>query len=128
MKKILYGLLLVASFAFAQQDFPKDIEYCWTLPTKYTDGSDIQPGDLANIRIFTQRQSGETVIDQLVSVGTLLPGDNQCHTFVGVIPQPGTYTAVAFAITVDGISSDPSGTATKKFTGKPNPPSSFSNN
>jgi hypothetical protein len=117
--------LLLAPVAFAQQDYPRDITYCWTLPTQYVDGSDIQPGDLASTRIVTERNDGTPVLDELVAVGQLLPGENQCQTFVGVIPQPGTYNGVAYAITIDDISSDASGTAIKKYTGKPLPPQNY---
>ena len=124
MKMIIVSLLLLlfTVAAHAQQDYPRDIEYCWTLPTLYEDGSDIQPNDLASVRIVTVRNDGSQVIDYLVDVGTLLPGEAQCFNFVAAIPQPGTYTAVAYAVTVDGISSDASAAAVKKFTGKPLPP------
>lgn len=117
--------LLLAPVAFAQQDYPRDITYCWNLPTKYVDNTDIQPGDLASTRIVTTRQDGTLVLDELVVVGTLLPGERQCQTFVGVIPQPGTYTGVAYAITVDDISSDASNESLKKYTGKPLPPQNY---
>lgn len=122
---VALALMLLAAPLFAQQDYPRDINYCWNLPTKYVDNTDIQPGDLASTRIVTERQDGTVVLDELVPVGTLLPGERQCRTFVGVIPQPGTYTGVAYAITVDDISSDASGAAVKKFTGKPLPPQNY---
>ena len=127
MKKLAFVLFLLAPVALAQQDYPRDIDYCWTLPTKYVDGTDIQPGDLASTRIVSVRQDNTVAIDELVPVGTVLPGERQCHTFAGSIPQPGTYTAVAYAITVDDISSDASAEAVKKFTGKPLPPVSLDN-
>jgi hypothetical protein len=122
---IALTLLLMMAPASAQQDYPRDIAYCWTLPTQYVDGTDIQEGDLASTRIVTQRNDGTLILDELVPVGTLLPGAAQCQTFVGAVPQPGTYIGVAYAITIDDISSDASGAATKKFTGKPLPPQNY---
>jgi hypothetical protein len=118
-------LLFLAIPASAQQDYPRDVSYCWTLPTEYVDGTPIQAGDLANTRIVVTRQSGETVIDGLVPIGINNPGDRQCFSFASGIPQPGTYTALAYAITVDDISSDASNEAIKKFTGKPKPATSL---
>jgi hypothetical protein len=123
MKKL--GILLLLFTAAYAADYPRDITYCWSLPLKYVDGTDILAGDLASTRIVTTRNDGSQIIDELVAVGQLLPGANQCQTFVGAIPQPGTYTGVAYAITVDDISSDPSGEAVKRFTGKPLPPQNY---
>jgi hypothetical protein len=125
MKKYLVLVALWPSVLMGQQSYPVDISYCWNLPTAYTDGTLIEPGDLDSTRIVVNRHSGELVIDSQVAVGALLPGELQCHTFVGAISQPGTYTGMAYAMTVDGTSSDPSNTAEKKFTGKPLPPQSF---
>ena len=125
MKKLLLLTILFSAGAFAA-DYPRDIVYCWNLPTQYVDGSDILPGDLTDIRIVTVRQSGETIIDSLIPVGANLPGDRQCHTFTAAVPQPGTYTAVAYALTADDVS-DASGESVKRFTGKPLPPNSVSN-
>lgn len=124
MRKLLW-LLFLPALTLAQSDYPRDISYCWNLPTQYVDASDIQPGDLASTRIVVVRHSGETVIDELVPVGALLPGERQCNNFAASIPQPGTYSAVAYAITVDDISSDASSSVDKRFTGKPLPPQSF---
>lgn len=125
MKKFWLLFLLLPITAMAQQDYPRDITYCWTLPTQYVDGSVIEAGDLATTRIAASRNSGESIFDELIPVGTTLPGERQCHTFVGAIPGPGTYLAVAFAITIDDVSSDASNEASRKFTGKPLPPQSF---
>ena len=124
MKRIIALSLLLASTALAQQDYPRDITYCWVLPSQYVDGSAIQEGDLASTRIVSERNDGTQVLDEMVPVNTS-PGGSQCKTFVGVIPQPGTYLAVAYAITVDDISSDASDVASRKFTGKPLPPQNF---
>ena len=129
MKKIamIFLLLTLSVTVHAQQDYPRDISYCWTLPTQYVDGTDIQPGDLGNIRIVTSRNDGTSVLDELVPITTELPGEQMCKTFVDSIPQPGTYLGVAYAITIDAISSDPSNESSKKYTGKPLPPNTFSN-
>jgi hypothetical protein len=120
--RIMLGMLLT-SIAFGQApNYPRDISLCWTHPTLYEDGTDIQPGDLGNTRLTLNRHDGTQVMDVSVPmVGD--PGTQQCSTQVGVIPQPGTYTALAYAITVDSISSDASNPASKKYTGKPLPPS-----
>lgn len=125
MKKFWAILLFMPTLAFAQSDYPRDITYCWTLPTEYVDGTLIEAGELATTRIAASRNSGESILDQLVPVGTTLPGERMCFTFVGAVPNPGTYVALAYAITVDGASSDASNTSTKKFTGKPLPPQTF---
>lgn len=125
MRKFWAILLFMPMLAFAQSDYPRDITYCWTLPTQYVDGTTIAAGDLATTRIVSSRNSGEAIIDQLVPVGTTLPGENMCFTFVGAVPSPGTYVAVAYAITIDDVSSDASNESTKKFTGKPLPPQTF---
>ena len=124
MKKLALALLLDPA-AFAQQDYPRDITYCWVLPSQYVDGTAIQQGDLASTRIVSERNDGTQILDELVNVGQLAPGENQCRTFLGAVPQPGTYLAVAYAITVDDISSDASNVASRKFTGKPLPPQNF---
>jgi len=108
--------------ALAQSEFPRDVTYCWINPAEYLDGSPILVGDLDYIRLLVTRNSGEVVLDFAVPVGANLPGAQQCHNFVGAIPQPGTYTAVAYAVTNEGASSDASNTSEKRFTGKPLPP------
>ena len=119
---VCIALALFASMARAQSPFPQDLTLAWNLPTLYEDGSDIQPGDIANIRVNCARHSGETVLDELVPVpSALLPGDRQEQTFVGVIPSSGTYTCYGYALTVEGISSDASNPAQKRIRGKPRP-------
>ena len=120
----LWLLLLLAPSAFAQQDYPRDITLTWTWPTLYTDNTVIQPGDLRGAFITCDRQDGTRVIDTEIPITTAL-GSTQTEVFVGFIPQPGTYTCFSFAITVDDISSDPSNPASKKYTGKPLPITSF---
>jgi len=125
MKRILQGFiafLLLGSITLAQSpSYPRDAILCWTHPTLYEDGTTIQDGDLAHTRLTGTRHSGETIVDQNVTV-VGLPGAQQCQTLVGIVPQPGTYTFLAYAVTVDDISSDASNPADKKYTGKPLPP------
>lgn len=122
---LLLGSLTITS---AQSPtYPRDAIVCWTHPTEYellpgqTVADPIQDGDLANTRITAERQNGIVIIDELVPV-TGVPGSAQCKTFVGAVPQPGTYTFLGYSITVDDISSDASAAAVKKYTGKPRPP------
>jgi len=122
MKKlILIAALLFVSVTVAQApSYPRDLILCWTHPLLYTDGSDILDGDLASTRLTVDRHDGTRVVDTLIPVAGL-PGDGQCVTLQGDIPQPGRYTSFARTITIDGTSSDPSGADVKKYTGKPNP-------
>lgn len=119
-------LLLLSSTASAQQGYPRDITLSWVWPTTYVDTTLIQDGDLRGGDLFCFRnQDTVPVIDTLPVVIAGLPGSPQTETFVGVIPQPGTYHCFLTAVTVDAISSDFSNEATKKFTGKPLPPQTF---
>jgi len=128
MKRILQGFiafLLLGSITLAQSpSYPRDVTLCWTHPTLYEDSTTIQDGDIAHTRITGTRHSGETIVDT-TSAMTVLPGAVQCQTLVGAIPQPGTYTFLAYTVTVDAISSDASNSADKKFTGKPLPPNAL---
>lgn len=128
--KFVIASLLIGSITVTvaqTPSYPRDAIVCWTHPTEYellpgqTVADPILDGDLANTRITAERQNALVVIDELVPV-TGVPGSAQCKTFVGAIPQPGTYTFVGYSITVDDISSDASAAAVKKYTGKPNPP------
>jgi len=124
MKRLLQGFiafLLFGSITFAQSNYPRDVTLCWTHPTLYEDGTTIEDGDLRGTFIHGERQNLLVILDEEVPI-TGVPGSMQCQTFVGAIPQPGTYTFTAFAITVDDISSDASNAAIKKYTGKPLPP------
>ncbi len=125
MKRILQGFitfLLLGSITFAQSpSYPRDVSLCWTHPTLYEDGTTIQDGDIAHTRLTGTRHSGETILDT-TSAMTVIPGAVQCQTLVGAVPQPGTYTFLAYTVTVDDISSDASNSSSKKYTGKPLPP------
>lgn len=120
MRLLIIITLLFTALALAQDSYPRDITYCWTHPSTYTDDSDIQPGDLANTRITIDRHDGTRIFDGLVPV-VELPGARQCNTLTGVILKPGTYTGISYAITIDGTSSVQSNDYDKKYTGKPNP-------
>lgn len=115
-------VLVAASSVFAQSEYPRDVAYCWTNPTQYEDLTPIEPGDLRGTIIQVRRNDGTVVIEQEIPIGTALPGSRQCYTFVNMIPQPGTYSAFAYAVTVQLTMSGPSNESIKKFIGKPQPP------
>ena len=114
-------LLFVTSIVYAQQDYPRDLELSWTQPTQYTDGTPIGTGELRGVLITCWRSNDPNtlVIEQERTAPT--PGGQYSYNFVGVIPQPGTYNCVAYAVTLDDIYSDMSNTIDRKYTGKPNP-------
>lgn len=121
---ITIALLLLSSTALGQQNYPRDITLSWVNPSEYVDGSLIEAGDLDSIRVECFRAS-DTVPTFTSTVADSGEGAPQAETFTGVIPQPGTYTCVAYAIVVDGTESDPSNTALRKYIGKPLPPQTF---
>lgn len=126
LRNAVIAVVIVASSAcWAQNSYPRPITLNWTLPTLYEDGQTIQPGDLADTRITCERHNGDLAFDILVPVGATLPGEAQSHTEPAGIPLSGTYTCLAYAITIDGVSSEASAPAVKKFTGKPNPPTNL---
>ena len=120
----LVVLLGFAATASAQQSYPRDITLSWTNPDQYVDFTPIEPGDLESIRVECFRQNDVTPAFT-ASVADNGEGLFQTETFVGVIPQPGTYNCVAYAIVVGGEESDASNEALKKYTGKPLPPQNF---
>lgn len=115
---VLFGSLTIQA---QSPSYPRDATLCWVHPTLYEDNTSIQDGDIAHTQLVGVRHSGETVIDFNAPMN-VTPGATQCQTLVGAIPQPGTYTFLAYTVTIDDISSDASNTAVKKYTGKPNPP------
>jgi len=121
---IIAVLLLFATSAFAQQSYPRDITLSWENPSQYTDGSIIEAGDLDSIRVECFR-GNDTVATFVSTVPDTGEGAPQSEVFAGVIPQPGTYTCIAYAIVVDGTESDPSNSVAKKYIGKPLPPQNF---
>jgi hypothetical protein len=134
MKRIfqfLTALILLGSLTISvaqSPTYPRDLTLCWTHPTHYelepgqTVAAEIQDGDLDHTRLTGIRHTGESILDQQVPMQGL-PGSQQCQTFVGQIPLPGTYTFEGYSVTVDATSSDASNQAVKKYTGKPNPAS-----
>ncbi len=124
MKRFWLLILFAAPFAYAQQDYPRDITLSWTNADSYVDGTPIEAGDLTGVRIECFRQN-ETVP---IVTGTFPPtgeGAVQTETFAGSIPQPGTYTCYGYSIVIGGIESDPSSPAQKKYVGKPNAPAAW---
>ncbi len=123
---ICMSLLWTIFNASAQSNYPRDIQLSWNWPTLYVDNTEIQDGDLASARLICTRHDSVVAFDTIIPIGNgVLPGERQTQIFVGDIPKPGTYSCVAFAITIDGTSSDSSEAVLKKFTGKPNPPNNF---
>lgn len=125
----LVSALVLVSFSFqasAQGSYPRDITLSWDWPTLYVDTTLIQPGDLrgGDVICFRNNDLAVTVFDVPVAI-TVALGSRESVTLVGLIPQPGTYHCFVTAVTVDGISSDLSNEATRKFTGKPLPPQTF---
>lgn len=119
MKSILAALiLLLSSTAFAQQDYPRDIDVSWTNPSEYVDATLIEAGDLESIRIEIYRNN-DTVPVFTATVPDNGEGLQQAELFAAAIPQPGTYRLEAYAIVVGGAESDPSESLFKKYTGKP---------
>lgn len=124
--RIIFGLaaLLIAAPSLAQQDYPRDITLSWTNASQYTDGTDIDAGDLTGVRIECFRQNDTTPI----LTGTFPPtgeGSPQTETFTGAIPQPGNYTCFGYSIVIGGVESDASNPANKKYVGKPQPPAAW---
>lgn len=118
MKYLTILLLLLSASAFAQQDYPRDLTLSWTNASQYVDGSVIEAGDLTGVRIECFRQNDTVPL----FTGNFAPtgeGLAQSETFVGVIPNPGTYTCFGYSIVFDGTESDPSVPSSRKFIGKP---------
>lgn len=121
--KTLFAIALLAFpfMACAQQDYPRNISFCWTNPTQYEDDTLIGDGELQLIRIEVYRQNDASPTFTAEFPATT-PGAEQCETLTGAIPQPGTYTGYGYAQannlwSVASNASDP-----KKYTGKPKPP------
>jgi hypothetical protein len=124
MNRLFLILLFLPCLAFAQQDYPRDITLSWTNASQYTDGTVIEAGDLTGTRIECFRQNDTVPI----VTGTFVPtgeGLAQTETFAGAIPNPGTYTCFGWSIVIGGIESDASNPASKKYVGKPNPPTAW---
>lgn len=121
---ILVAGLIISSSAFAQQDYPRDITLSWTNTNSYTDGTVMEAGDIDSVRVECFRQN-EIIPAFTSTVPDTGEGVAQAETFVGVIPQPGTYNCFAYTIVIDGTESDASNQASGKYVGKPLPPQNF---
>jgi hypothetical protein len=113
----LLSAFLLPAKASAQSDYPRDITLSWINPDSYVDNTLIEAGDLDIIHLDCYR-GNELVPMFSANVPDVGEGLPQSETYVGIIDKPGTYRCEAFAF-VDGISSDPSEPAFKKYTGKP---------
>jgi hypothetical protein len=122
MKKLL--LLLLLPLPCFAGGFPQSLTLSWTNSSQYVDGSPIEAVDLTGLRIECIRANDGSPL----LVGTFVPtgvGLEQSETFVDVINRAGTVECVAFTIVSDGDESDASNTASRKFIGKPLPPSAL---
>lgn len=122
--RFLSGLvfLLAAGIAAAQgPTYPRDITLTVTAPSQYTDGTQILSTDGLSIEASCTRNDGTLVLDRAPFASSIVPGAEVTQTFVGAIPNSGTYTCRAYAV-VDSISSEPSNDGTKRYTGQPGPP------
>lgn len=124
MRRAIFLLLFLSGTSLAQQDYPRDITLSWTNPSQYVDGSIIETGDLDSIRVTCFR-GNDTTPTFTSSVPDTGEGAAQEETYLGAIPQPGTYTCFAYAKVVTGEESDASNPTEKKYTGKPLPPQTF---
>ena len=124
MHRIFYIFLIFAVSAVAQSTYPQDLELSWDNPTSFDDGTLLLASDLASIHVSCFRNADTTPVFA-ATVPALLPGALQTEVFVGVIPQPGNYACVAYAITDQDVWSLASNEALKRYTGKPNPPKNF---
>ena len=118
-------MALSALFVFGTANaatFPADLTLSWTNASQYTDGTQIEAGDLFEVRIDCYRHDDPTT--PVLSERRAVTGEglSQSETYVAAIPRPGTYTCYGFSIVVDGTESDPSNGASKKYIGKPTPP------
>ena len=126
MKKLIV-LLLLPVVALAQQLFPAALTLSWTNASQYEDGSTIEAGDLASVRVECTRNN-DTVPTFTATVPATGEGLPQSEVFDSAIPNPGTYTCVAFSILFDGTESVASNSTEKKYTGRPKPPSNLGAN
>lgn len=114
----LVFLLAFSSAAFAQQDYPRGITVGWLNADSYVDGTLMEAGDLETVRIEIYRQN-DTVPVFTATIPATGEGLLQSEIFAGAIPRPGTYRIEGYSIVIDGIESDTSVPAFKKYVGKP---------
>jgi hypothetical protein len=119
---VIFLTVLLSTVTLAQSLFPQDLTLSWTNADQYEDGSLIEAGDLVSVRIECFRNNATVpIISQTFPVTG--EGQPQTETIVGAIPQPGTYSCVGYSIIFDDTESVASAPATKKYTGRPKPPS-----
>lgn len=123
MRLAIFTLFFVGSNAFAGL-LPEDFTLSWTNPSAYTDGTPIDAGDLSSIRVSCTR-NGQPFLSDVVPANGV--GLAQSNTWPALITNPGTYECNVFAVVIDGTESDPSNTTSKKYIGKPNPPTDAQN-
>ena len=123
MKKLLAAIILLglSTSVFGQQDYPRDITLSWTNASQYEDGSLIEAGDLTSVRVECFRNS-DTAPSFTAAVPVTGEGIAQTFDFIGVIPNPGQYSCIAYSIIFDGTESIASNAVLRKYTGKPKPP------
>ena len=127
MRKLIFLTTLLPFVALAQQLFPADLTLSWTNASQYEDGTAIAAGDLASVRVECVRNN-DTTPTFTATVPVTGEGQPQSETFTGAIPNPGTYTCVAYSILFDGTESVASNSAEKKYTGRPRPPENLGSN
>jgi hypothetical protein len=112
---------MCAAVALSQTLFPQDLTLSWTNADQYEDSSLIETGDLVSVRVECFRNNATTpIINQTFTVtGEGLP---QTEVLLAAIPQPGTYECFGYSVLFDGTESVASTSATKKYTGRPKPP------
>ena len=126
MRKLLVLFASLMTFnVCAQQNYPRDITLSWTNTDTFVGGTLMEPGDLESVRVECFRHSDPVNPTFTATVPDTGEGQPQTETFVGVIPQPGTYNCFAYSIVIDGQESDPSDQASSKYVGKPLPPQNF---
>ena len=121
--KLLAALILLglSMTAYGQQDYPRDITLSWTNASQYEDGSLIAAGDLTSVRVECFRNADATP-SFTATVPVTGEGLPQAEDFIGVIPNPGQYSCVAYSIIFDGTESVASNVTLRKYTGKPKAP------
>ena len=123
MKRLFFvlGLLVLALPAQAQQDYPRDLTLKITQPTQDVFGTLLDPGDLKDNRYECARNDGTIILTNEIKPVRADPGSWQTETWVGVIPQPGTYICFAYVSNIEGAESDASNPHDEKYIGKPLP-------
>jgi hypothetical protein len=115
---VLLYLTAVTSMAQSNNSYPRDIVLSWTNASLYTDDTPIEVGDLTGVKVDCYR--GTATVPTLSTI--VVPtgkGMAQTQTFVGAIPNSGTYRCEAFSIVIGDIYSLASNSVSKKYVGTP---------